>query len=403
MKVGVLLGVLFLLISGVTQAQERLQVAASFSILADVARNVAGDVADVESIIPLGADPHTYSPTPGDIAKVADADVVFVNGVGFEEGLLEAIENAAPEVNLVVASSCIEILPIGATRHDHEEGEDHSEEEAHSEEEEHSEEEAHDEDAMMVDPALAEQCAAHSAELDVLHEADHDATATEEADDHDHGHSKIETLGRLYEIECDAHGHEEEEAESAEDEHSHEEGACDEHVWSEPHNVIYWVLIIRDTLIAADSANADTYTANAAAYIAQLDELSHDFVGPMLESVPMESRILITNHETIGYLAAAYGYEIVGVILPGGSTLAEPSASDLAALIDLVKEEGVIAIFAENTVNAETAQQVATESGASFYTLYSDSLGEPGGEAGTYLDYIRYNVTTIVQALSGGM
>ncbi|MCU0496213.1 MAG: zinc ABC transporter substrate-binding protein [Anaerolineae bacterium] len=391
MKIGVVLGMLLLLISGVTQAQERLQVTASFSILADVARNVAGDVADVESIIPLGADPHTYSPTPADIAKVADADVVLVNGVGFEEGLLEAIENAASEVNLIVASSCIEILPIGATRHDHEEGEAHSEEESHSEEE------------VELDPLMVARCEAHLLELDLLHDLDHEASATEEADDHDHEHGKIESLGRLYEIECGEHGHEEEEADHAEDEHSHEEGACDEHVWSDPHNVIYWVLMIRDSLIAADSANAATYTANAAAYITELEELSHDFVEPMLESVPVENRVLVTNHETIGYLAAAYGYEIVGAIMPGGSTLAEPSASDLAALIDLVKEEGVIAIFAENTVNAETAQQVAAESGASFYTLYTDSLGEPGGEAGTYLDYIRYNVTTITQALGGGM
>ena len=86
---------LLMVIAPITGAQEdRLQVVGSHSILSDVIANVAGDVADVTSMMPRGADPHSFQPTPGDLTALADADVVFINGAFFEEGLLEAIENA---------------------------------------------------------------------------------------------------------------------------------------------------------------------------------------------------------------------------------------------------------------------------------------------------------------------
>jgi ABC-type Zn uptake system ZnuABC Zn-binding protein ZnuA len=238
-------------------------------------------------------------------------------------------------------------------------------------------------------------------------------TATEEAsaegDDHEHEDEHgSERLGMLYTLECGGHDgeHEGEEADHDEDEgdeHGHEEGGCDPHVWTNPHNVIYWTFMIRDTLSALDPANAETYAANAAAYAETLDAFTHDFLKPMLESVPEAQRILITNHETLGYLAAMAEYEVVAVVIPGGGTAAEPSAADIANLIDLVRDEGVPAIFAENTVSTNIAEQVAAESGASFHVLLSDSLSGADGSGTTYLEYMRYNVTTIVQALGGGM
>jgi ABC-type Zn uptake system ZnuABC Zn-binding protein ZnuA len=371
-----------LVLTGVQAQDERLQIVASFSILADVASNVAGDAADVTSLIPIGADPHSFTPSPRDIAAIADADVVFINGMNFEELLMEGIENAGGEANIVTVSWCIEVLESGGHAHE-EEGEaeaDHEEGEVAMNE--------------NIDAAIAERCAAHTAERGEGHEdhATEEASVTEEAD-HDHAHG--EKLGALYEIECG--GHEEEAAEG--EEHAH--GACDAHVWTDPHNVVYWTLYIRDTLIELDAANAETYTQNAAAYIEQLETLIHDELEPMLLSVPEEQRILVTNHETLGYLAAAYGYEVVGTVIPGAGTAAEPSAADIAALIDLVREEGVTAVFAENTVNASIAEQVAAESGATFHTLLSDSLSGEDGEGTTYIDYMRYNVSVIVEALGG--
>lgn len=353
---------LLLTLTPVKAQDERLQIVASFSILADVVSNVAGNAADVRSLMPAGADPHSFTPAPSDLAAVADADVVFVNGAGFEETLLEALENAASGVEPVVVSQCVEIIAFG--EHDHEAEADHD----------HA-------DDMLPEGEAADLCAAHAAEMAALHDA--------EMVDHAHGG---EVLGRLYALDCGAY------AEEAGDEHDH--GACDPHVWQEPHNVMYWTMLIRDTLVALDPANAETYTANANAYIAQLDTLAHDFVRPTLENIPAERRVLITDHDTMGYLAAAYGFEVVGIVLPGG-TAAEPSASDMAALIDAIRAEGVPAVFVGTTVTQGLAQQIADEAGAAFYTLYTDSLSDESGAAPTYIDLIRYNVETITNALAG--
>lgn len=161
--------------------------------------------------------------------------------------------------------------------------------------------------------------------------------------------------------------------------------------------------MIRDTLSALDPANAEIYADNAETYIAELTALDQDFIVPMVESIPEAQRVLLTNHETLGYFANAYGFEVIATVIPGAGTLAEPSAADLARLIDLIRAEGVSAVFAENTVGTRIAEQIAQESGAQFYTLYSDSLSDADGPAATYLDYMRYNVTTIVQALGGGL
>ena len=93
------------------QHTKRLKVVASFTILEDVARNVAGDAADVDTLVPTDADPHEYTPTPSDLAKISDADVVFVNGALLEQGLLKTIESSATQV--VPVSECVEILPFG--------------------------------------------------------------------------------------------------------------------------------------------------------------------------------------------------------------------------------------------------------------------------------------------------
>lgn len=389
---------LFLLTFTQLNAQdERLQIVASFSILADVTSNVVGDAADVTALIPIGADPHSFSPSPQDIAAVAEADVVFINGMNFEELLMEAIENAGGDPNIVTVSWCVPVRAAGAGGHDDEEHEEEEGDEDHQDDEADHEDEV--EAAEDIDPVIAEMCAAHMAEASEQHEAETEMTATEEAD---HDHEQGETLGALYELECGDHGHEEDNHEDeAEGEEEDEHGACDPHVWTDPHNVVYWTLMIRDTLIEADPANAETYTGNAAAYIEQLESLIHDFMEPALTSVPEDQRILVTNHETLGYLAAAYDYEVVGTVIPGGDTAAEPSAADIAGIIDLIREEGVTAVFAENTVNANIAEQVAAEGGASFYVLLSDSLSDTDGSGTTYLDYMRYNVTTIVDALGG--
>lgn len=174
----------------------------------------------------------------------------------------------------------------------------------------------------------------------------------------------------------------------------------DPHFWLDPLNVVTYVENIRDGLSAADPAGRDTYAANAAAYVAQLQELD-GWIREQVERVPPEDRLLITNHESFGYYADRYGFEVVGTIIPSVSTESAPSARQMADLIDTIRATGAKAIFLETGANEQLAQQVAAEAGIQKIAwLLTHSLTEEGGEAPTYLDMIRYNTTTIVEALS---
>jgi ABC-type Zn uptake system ZnuABC Zn-binding protein ZnuA len=369
---------LITLSSTALQAQDAapLRIVASFSILADVVQNVAGDTAQVESLIPAGVDPHSFSPSPRDVVGVAEADIIVLNGAGLEQTLLQTLENTGGDANLIVTSSCIEIRSMG----------------------EHEHEKAEAESIVTVEASetseIAAQCAAHHEALDSLTAAETTEPTDEAEGDHDHDYEH--GLGKLYALDCaTGEAHEAEEAEGEE----HEHGACDPHVWTNPDNVILWVYMIRDTLSAYDPVNAEIYASNADAYIAQLVDLNENTIKPLLESVPEERRVLITNHETMGYFADAYGFRIVETIIPGGATSSQLSAQDVVALIELIRTENIAAVFAENTVNTSIAEQVASESGAQFYTLLSDSLGTTAGTDSTTLEYLRYNAETVAQAL----
>lgn len=345
-----------------TYAQEnRLSVIGSTTMIADVVGRVAGDAADVTPLIGYGVDPHAYEPSAQDIVTLDEADVVFINGANFEEGLITVLEEAAPE-NLVTISDCVTILPFEPNENPT--------------------------DATPIDDmsSIADQCASHFETLVAL------GIEVNQGSTFENG---TEPLGLLYETNCTAGNHDD----SADTESDHEEGNCDPHLWTDVRNVMLWTLMARDVLSEADPTHASIYAANADAYLMELVALDAE-IAELLASVPEENRILITNHETLGYLAARYGYEVVGTVIPGGGTSNEPSAEDVAALIETVLDYGVPAIFTENTVNAALAEQIAAETGASVYQLYSDSLTNVDGPAHTYIDYIRANATTIMTALT---
>jgi ABC-type Zn uptake system ZnuABC Zn-binding protein ZnuA len=196
-------------------------------------------------------------------------------------------------------------------------------------------------------------------------------------------------------LEFAAQEHEGEDHEG-EDEHAHEGG--DPHTWTNPNNVIIWVENIASSLSGVDPLNAAAYQANAEAYIDELRELD-SWIRTQVESIPVENRELVTDHATFGYFAEEYGFEQVGLVIPAASTNAEPSAKELTALIDAIEEHGVPAIFVGTTVNTALAEQVAEETGVQIVKVYTGSLSEPGGEAENYLEFMRYNVSVIVEAL----
>ena len=188
-------------------------------------------------------------------------------------------------------------------------------------------------------------------------------------------------------------------AEQSDEDHvGHDHGPLDPHFWFDPNRVQRSVDDIAARLSALDPAGAAMYEANADAYNAQLAELD-DWTTQSLSGIPNDDRILVTSHDAFSYFAVVYGFEIVGTVIPSGTTEVESSAEHLADLIEIVEHEGVPAIFGETTVTDRVARTVANETGASFHTLYSGSLGPAGSGADTYIGMVRSNVETIAASL----
>ena len=190
----------------------------------------------------------------------------------------------------------------------------------------------------------------------------------------------------------DEHGHDEQ----GHDEHDH--GTLDPHFWFDPARVKIAVDEIAAQLSALDPESASVYHQNAADYGDQLDELHH-WIQEQVDMVPQERRQLVTSHDSLSYFAKAYGFEVVGLVIPSLAPDLEPSAEHMSELVEVVREHGVPAVFGETTVSERLAQAVARETGAELVQLYSGSMGVEGSGADTYLGMVRTNVERIVEAL----
>ena len=181
----------------------------------------------------------------------------------------------------------------------------------------------------------------------------------------------------------------EELTEEGEDEHAdHGHGLEDPHFWFDPIRVKIVVNDIAARLSVLDPDGGSTYTANASAYNAKLDEL-HSWTEQQVEAVAEERRLLVTSHDSFGYFANLYHFEVVGVVL-STTTDVEPSAGDLAELVHEVEENNVPAVFGETTVSERLAKAVATESGAELVRLYTGSLGPEDSGAATYIEMVAH-------------
>jgi zinc/manganese transport system substrate-binding protein len=179
--------------------------------------------------------------------------------------------------------------------------------------------------------------------------------------------------------------------------HSHA-GETDPHAWQSVANAKVYVANIRDALVAADPAGKKAYTANASAYLAQLDELDRE-VQETLAKVPPERRKVITSHDAFGYFGDAYNIRFVAP--QGISTEAEASARDVARIIQQIRKDKIGAVFLENVTDQRLAKQIADETGVKVGgILYSDALSEPSGPAATYIDMVRHNARTLAQVLA---
>jgi ABC-type Zn uptake system ZnuABC Zn-binding protein ZnuA len=173
----------------------------------------------------------------------------------------------------------------------------------------------------------------------------------------------------------------------------------DPHVWQNPNNVLLWVDAIEAALIKLDPDGRAIYQANADAYRAALKRLDQD-IAAQVALIPAPRRKLITNHASLGYFARRYGFEVIGTVFTSGPS-SEPTAGELAALIEILHQTGVPAIFVENTLSPGQAEVIAREAGfeVKVLTLYTDALGQPGSGADSYIGMMEANIKTIVEGL----
>ena len=270
-----------------TVAQDKINVVASFSILGDMISQVTGDLAEVETIVGPDADAHIYTPNTADAKAVTNADVIFVNGLGFETWSQTLIENSGTKAKVFTATDGVTPLEV--------------------------------------------------------------------------------------------------------------EGEIDPHAWNALPNGVTYVTNIANSMVMVDPDNAGTYKSNAEAYIKRLEAMHGDALAK-LEKLPADQRTVVTAHDAFGYLENAYGLTFLAPV--GIDTEAEPSAKELAALIDYLNETGAGALFVENITSPALIEQISRDTGIEIGgRLYSDALSERGGPATSYEKMFEHNLSTLIQAL----
>ncbi|WP_063059052.1 zinc ABC transporter substrate-binding protein AztC [Nocardia sienata] len=179
-------------------------------------------------------------------------------------------------------------------------------------------------------------------------------------------------------------------------------GRPDPHFWTDPQRVHRAVEVIRDRVIdTVPGIDAETVRARADRYLTELDRLQQ-WMADRFAGIAPERRKLVTNHHVFGYLAARFDFEVVGAVIPGGTTLASPSAADLAELAAAVRNTGVPAIFVDSARPDRLTRALAEQAGVQvrIVGLHSESLTAPGAGAATYLEMMRANTTAMVEGLA---
>ncbi|MCS7072822.1 MAG: zinc ABC transporter substrate-binding protein, partial [Anaerolinea sp.] len=292
----------------------------------DIVGVIGGDNIELTVLVGPDGDPHVYEPTPQDVAALAEADLLFENGLELEPWIDDLYTASGSSAVRVAVSEGVDVIPLMGHEHGH----------------------------------------------------------------HEHEHQNESPVG-----EGEMH-----QGEAMTDARAHEHGEFDPHTWMSPRNVIIMVENIRAALSEADPDHAEMYAANAEAYIAQLNELDA-YIREQVATIPEAHRVLITTHELFGYFARDYGFELTDSALGSITTeAADPSAAQIAAVIDEIRAFGVPAVFVENVGNPELMEQIAREAGVTLAPpLYTHGLGPAGSGAETYLNMMRYNIDVIAEAL----
>ncbi|WP_426738383.1 zinc ABC transporter substrate-binding protein AztC [Plantibacter sp. 2H11-2] len=282
------------LTSCAASADDRPLVVVTTNILGDVVGELVGDQAEVLTLMPPDADPHSFEISARQAARITGAQLLVSNGLGLEEGLTQHLETAADEgVPIVEAGSLVDVL---------------------------------------------------------------------------------ETVS----------------------------GATDPHFWTDPTQMTSVVDGVTEALLEEiPTLDAAELQANAATYTAELEALDAE-MAEAFAAIPAEQRKLVTNHHVFGYLAARYDFQVIGAVIPSGTTLAAPSASDLDELSTAIEEAGVRTIFADSSQPDRLVQVLADEADVdvAVVPLFTESLTAESGDAPTYLTMMRANTERIATGLS---
>ena len=315
--------------------------------------------------------------------------MIVANGLDLEEGLgdtLEAVEEAGtPVFHMADHIETIGFAPGMELEHhdeEEEEGEEHHEEdEAEQEEgEEHHEEEEDNEDEGE----------------------DHGDEDEDEGEDHgdegdedegeDHGDEGDEDEG-------EDHGDEgDEDEDHGDEEEGHGHSGEDPHVWFDPIKVADALLPLSEALAAQAGLDARSLSACVTEYRGELVALD-DEIDRILAPLDHEERLMLTNHDALGYFANRYDFQLVGTVIPGGSSVGEANPAELQELVGLIEQTGVPAIFAESSHSSDDAEALAREAGVEVVVLDTGSLGPSGSGSDTYLSFLRSNARRIADAL----
>ncbi|MFD4422241.1 metal ABC transporter substrate-binding protein [Agromyces sp. NPDC058484] len=231
--------------------------------------------------------------------------------------------------------------------------------------------------------------------IDVYGTGDHDERSHgDSATDASHGHASDDDAEHDDAGHADA-GH----ADAGHADHDHGDG--NPHIWTDPELAGHMVENIGAGLAGVPGIDAAAVAASEHAYLERLGALD-DWIEQNVERVPVEQRLLVTNHDAFTYLLDAYDITYVGSVIPGFDDNAEPSAADIDDLVAKIRATGVRAVFSEASISAKTAETIAREAGVTVYSgdaaLYGDSLGPAGSDGDTYLGSQANNARLILES-----
>ena len=195
---------------------------------------------------------------------------------------------------------------------------------------------------------------------------------TEIGDGHDHGHD---------------------------DEEGQEHGEFDPHFWFDMNRMALAAELVATQLA---EVSGESVFIECGTQVAEGIRTTEAEVQTILSVVPAESRLLVTDHEALAYFAERYDFTIIGVVIPGGSTLGAPDSRALAKLVTTITRNNVTALFGNTALNPAVLEALAAEVGDNVQVveLFVESLGGPGSEASSYAQMMLTNATRISQALT---